>query len=172
MSTMAMESTGSNKLAVIGKMEPPGNEEILVFLEKFGYIVVLQRSYQERCLVNDQVVALPYTNSDCEVLLKKIDGTWHYVTRWFKGSDDSFALRVVYGFVQRMTANVVISGLTGWRREVFKAIKMIPGENCIKPKLDVYGEGNLWTPITAPCVLIISVHIENKSWCEVARLYV
>lgn len=129
--------------------------------------IVLQQAYQQKLKLDKQEIILPFTNNDCCVLLQKVDGQWHYVTRWSAlwAEEDSERIAVI----MEMLLHGKITSF--WKYEMI-ALDLKQGEIFIKKgrAADIYGDGKIMPP-TADCQVLIAISPSNRAWFEVVRVY-
>lgn len=66
-------------------------------LETTGFKIIRQKPYQESIEIDGETVKLPFTNSYCEVALRKDSkGKWVVAGRDFEGKDFENELEILY----------------------------------------------------------------------------
>lgn len=83
----------------IHEKEPgePSEGKMRAELKKRGYDFVLQKPGEEVVKIDGDEVAVPFTNSHCEVIVRKGEnGKWQYVSRGFLGEQFHRELRILY----------------------------------------------------------------------------
>lgn len=148
------------------KQLQPKYQAMLRSLESKGFAAIRCIPYQESVEIKGQKLKLPFSNSFHIVLLQKIKEYWHLVTGWCEGDHTPFKLKAVWDFLEDGTVP------ENDRMFSYTVIDVASGEENIKTKVDVYGEGKIWAPPTAACRMVIAIQPRmQNAWCEIARIY-